>query len=136
MLVFRMQHALATNGPGRTLAVIMAVLPATICLGATLPALGQALTSPGHVGRRGGLLYAVNLAGGAIGVAAMGFGLPALIGVTASYLTAAATSAVAGLLALLVGDPVLAAPPEPARATSGRPRARLRLVAAASGALG
>ena len=136
MLVFRMQHALATNGPGRTLAVIAAMLPATICLGATLPALGQALTSPGDVGRRGGLLYAVNIAGGAIGVAAMGFGLPALIGVTASYLTTAATSAVAGLLALLVGGPALPAP-EPARvAASGLPPARLRLVAAASGALG
>src|SRR5439155_19398822 len=45
LLVFRvLQHALATRAPGpRTLAVLLAVflsvLPATICLGATLPAL-------------------------------------------------------------------------------------------------
>src|SRR2546422_433150 len=48
----------------------------------------------------------------------------------------AATSAGAGLLALFVGGPALPAP-EPARvAASGLPPARLRLVAAASGALG
>ncbi|TMA40321.1 MAG: hypothetical protein E6J79_00310 [Deltaproteobacteria bacterium] len=138
LLVFRvLQHVLATSAPGvRTLAVITAVLPATICLGATLPALGQALAPPGQVGRRGGLLYAVNIAGGALGVAAMGFGLPVLIGVTASYLVAAATSAAAGLLALLVGVRPMQEAPEAARVASGRPRVRLRLVAAASGALG
>lgn len=66
-------------------AVAAAVLPTTLCLGATLPALGQALTDVETVGRRGGLLYAVNTFGGVLGAAAAGFGLPALVGVRASY---------------------------------------------------
>ena len=97
------QRALLAGGlPARVGAIAIAVLPATLCLGATLPALGQALAAPGAVGRRGGWLYALNTLGGALGVATMGFGLPALVGVRASYAVVAATSAVAGLVALAV----------------------------------
>src|SRR5439155_7864790 len=129
LLVFR--SALATG----TLALAVAMLPAAVCLGATLPVLGQALVA-GSVGRRGGLLYALNTAGGALGVAALGFGLPAAIGVTASYLTVAGASAVAGLLALVVGDQG-PPPPEPrSMVASGVGASRLRLLAAASGAVG
>ena len=66
---------------GRVAAVAVAILPTTFCLGATLPALGQALASVETVGRRGGLLYAVNTAGAVLGAAAAGFGLPLLVGV-------------------------------------------------------
>src|SRR5438093_713021 len=64
----------------------------------------------------------------------MGFGFPAWIGVRASYLVTAATSALAGVLALWIGDEVAPAPP-----TSFPPVAsplRVRLVAACAGFLG
>jgi spermidine synthase len=116
----------------RTLLVSLAVLPATVALGATLPTLAPALAIPSDIGWRAGLLYSLNTLGGVGGIAAMGFGLPAAIGVRASYFVAAATSAVAGGLALCVGDGEL-----PARAvTSTRPAAvRLRAVAFTTGFL-
>jgi len=132
----RAQEALASGGlTARLAAVVLALLPATLCLGATLPVLGQVLAAF-SVGRRGGLLYAFNTLGGAAGIAALGFGLPALIGVRGSYLAVAAVSALVGVVALAVGDgaspaPERAAAPEPALAP-----VRLRLVAAGSGALG
>ena len=94
---------LAGGTPARIAAIALAVLPATVCLGATLPVLGQTFAARGEVGRRGGRLYALNTLGGVVGVAAMGFGLPALIGVRASYLMVAAASTAAGLAALAVG---------------------------------
>jgi spermidine synthase len=119
--------------PARIGAVAIAVLPTTVCLGATLPVLGQALAAPGDVGSRGGRLYALNTLGGVLGVAAMGFGLPTLIGVRASYLAVAAASTVAGLAALAIARraPVVVV----LRATASVSW-RLRLVAAGAGALG
>jgi spermidine synthase len=58
----------------------------------------------GSVGRRGGLLYALNTLGGVLGAAAAGFGLPAAIGVTASYGVAAGASLLAGVTAIVIGD--------------------------------
>src|SRR5439155_1385762 len=120
---------------GRVAAVALALLPATVCLGATLPVLGHALAAS-SVGKRGGLLYALNPLGGAVGIAAMGFGLPTLIGVRASYLTVASASALTGVVALAVGDAGAAAPRLAASARPSLAPARLRLVAAGSGALG
>jgi spermidine synthase len=127
---------LAAGGmPAGVLAVAFAVLPSTLCLGATLPILGQALAAPGTIGRRGTLLYALNTAGGVLGIAAMGFGVPALIGVRASYAATAAASALAGIVALALGDRATPAPAErPAPVAPNR--ARLRAVAAGAGALG
>ena len=126
----------ATGIAGRAAAVAVAILPATICLGATLPALGQVLArhSPG---RRGGLLYGLNTLGGAAGIAAAGFGLPAAVGVRASYAIAAAASALAGAAALLCSGDETAAPTRRSAATAAAPsRARLRLLAAGAGAIG
>jgi spermidine synthase len=134
------QRWLAASGTaGRVAAVAAAVVPATLCLGATLPAIGQALTGAGAVGRAGGWLYAINTLGGVAGIAAAGFGLPAAIGVRASYGAAAATSALAGVGALLVSrrhmTPVA---PRPIGSTT-QPAVshhRLRVVAAGAGTLG
>jgi len=106
--------------------VSLAVLPATVAFGATLPTLAPALAIPSNVGWRGGLLYSLNTLGGVGGIAAMGFCLPAAIGVRASYLTAAATSAVAASLALWVGDDEL-----PPRAVPAVRRSALRFRATA-----
>jgi spermidine synthase len=119
------------------LVLAVAILPATICLGATLPILGGALAGDA-VGRRGGILYAINTVGAVLGAAAAGFGLPAAIGVHATYAVAIVASAGAGLTALLVAPAGV-----PAGATAGADRSsahpestRLLAVAAAVGALG
>lgn len=129
----------AAGMAGRVAAVAVAILPTTLCLGATLPALGQALASVEAVGRRGGLLYAANTLGGVLGAAAAGFGLPALIGVRASYGIAASVSLLAGSVAIASGDRnEKASVTRPSTGRTGSPtqRGRLRLVAAGTGALG
>jgi spermidine synthase len=116
----------------RTVVVSLAVLPTTVALGATLPTLAGALAIPSNVGSRGGLLYSLNTLGGVGGIAAMGFGLPSAIGVRASYLAAAVTSAFAGSLALWIGDDEL----PPRAAMTARPSAvRLRAAAFMTGFL-
>lgn len=119
-------------------AMAIAIVPATCCFGATLPMLGQALAAQSP-GRRGGLLYALNTLGGIAGIAAAGFGLPAIIGVRGSYVAAAATSALAGAAALVVAQQSTAALVPATRTGTGRTVGsphRLRLVAAGAGALG
>lgn len=131
-------HMLAIDGaqtwPARIGAVALAVIPATLCLGATLPAIGQALVGAGAVGRRGAALYALNTLGGALGIIAAGFGLPAFIGVRASYGVAAGGSLLAGVLALTLGRSTpAAARAEATQSIASRPQ--LRIVAAGAGAL-
>jgi spermidine synthase len=152
------QAWLAAGGMVTRIGVIgISILPATICVGATLPALGQALVAQ-SAGPRGGLLYALNTFGGAAGVAAAGFGLPGVLGVSGCYLAAAAISALAGVAALIssvaiardaLGNPVIGATAHHAggatrAAISHAPQStggseashpRLRVVAAGSGAL-
>src|SRR5262245_2629256 len=134
------QAWLAVLGPvGRVAAIAVALLPATLCFGATLPTPAQALITTGAVGHRGGLLYALNILGGMLGTVAMGFGLPAVIGVSASYGAAAGASLLAGLGVLTVA--MRQQDTHPADQTSGPcvPTVRvgcLRLVAAGTGALG
>jgi spermidine synthase len=156
------QAWLTVSGPvGRVAAVAVALLPATLCLGATLPVIAQALITTGSVGHRGGLLYALNTLGGVLGTVAMGFGLPAMIGVGASYSVAAGASMLTGVGALTLSlrqpelhpappsqpwrDCVGAGPSGPFPATASAEGVqffsvaqvgRLRLVAAGTGALG
>jgi spermidine synthase len=131
---------LSTAGiSGRIAAVAFAILPTTLCLGATLPALGQALANAETVGRRGALLYAVNTVGAVVGAAAAGFGLAAFVGVRTTYAIAASASLLAGVIAVVIGDSDEQADAIQERkerwALSAR-RSRLRLVAAGTGALG
>jgi spermidine synthase len=124
---------------GPVAAVSAAVLPATWCLGATLPALGQALVAGGGAGRRGGLLYALNTLGGASGAAVAGFGLPAYLGVSRSYGVAAAVSLLVGTTALAIGDRPQGARASGAGGATMPPSTRRRslwMVAAGTGALG
>jgi spermidine synthase len=128
----------ATEPVGGVVVMAAAMLPAALCLGATLPAVGRAVEGGGSAGPRAGLLYALNTLGGAFGIAAAGFGLPALIGVGASYAVVAAANAAIGAVALLVDrrraaqSAPAAGDPRPAAAA----RRRLRAVAAGAGALG
>lgn len=97
------QTWLAAAGPVAPIGVVMvALLPATSCLGATLPTIAQTLVATGTLGQRGSLLYALNTFGGACGMLVMGFGLPAMLGVSTSYGVATGASVLAGLGALIV----------------------------------
>jgi spermidine synthase len=127
-----LQPLLAPFGwAGRALVIACAIVPATFYLGATLPTIAAALATPETVGSRGGSLYALNTLGGAIGIVAMGFGMPLLIGVRGSYFATAAVSALAGVIALAIDDGFA-----PRRAASDvRSAARLRVLAAAAGFL-
>jgi spermidine synthase len=142
------QRALAAGGLGTRVAVVaLTIVPVTVALGATLPILSHLLARPEDVGRRAGALYALNTLGAACGIAVMGFGLPAAIGVPASYLAAAASNALAGLIALWIGDTAspAASLPAPAKREEERHshedrhapnRVRLWLVAGTTGLLG
>jgi spermidine synthase len=130
------QALLARAGlAGRVAVVGVVIVPVTIALGATLPTLCHALAAPRLVGRRGGALYALNNLGGVAGVAAMGFGLPASIGVHASYVVAASANALAGLVALAIGDTPQASSSEETSRSPTSPRS-LWLLAAGVGCLG
>ena len=130
------QAALAALGPvGRILVVAVAIVPVTAALGATLPTVVHALASADLVGRRGGALYALNTLGGAAGVAAMGFGLPVVVGVKASYLIAASANALAGVLAIWIGE-VSSAAPAVESVPPARSSRRLSLAAFGVGGLG
>ena len=120
---------------GRAAIVAVAIVPVTVALGATLPTLCHALATPRLVGPRGGALYALNTLGGAAGIAAMGFGLPAAVGVRTSYLIAASANALAGLVALWIGDAAGESTPADARPHARRPWA-LWIIAAGVGCLG
>ncbi len=122
---------------GRIAVVSIAILPTTLCFGATLPAIGQALAKERTTGQHGGLLYAFNTFGGVLGAAAAGFGLPVLIGVRTSYLIAACVSLLAGLTALTIGDGERRIFSSPERIpSSAAGRGHLRFIAAGAGALG
>src|SRR4029450_5979102 len=106
---------------------------------APLPRRAEALLTRGSVGHWGGLLYALNMLGGVFGTVAMGFGLPAMIGVRASYGVAAGASLLAGVGALALSRRQPEARPAEKPGGSVIPAAqlgRLRLVAAGTGALG
>lgn len=82
---------------------ILALGPATILMGATLPTLSRHLVRDhSHLGEEFGNLYAVNTLGAIFGTLAAGFILIELIGLSATLLVGVAFSASAGIAALLL----------------------------------
>jgi spermidine synthase len=113
----------------RALVTFLALLPATLALGATLPFIAQhvsppALPRPALITRA----YAFNTAGAMTGVLAATGLLILLLGVTASSWLAAAISAACGLGALALsaraGGQPLSAPEPPAAEAPPEPEAR------------
>ena len=87
----------------QVLLALIASAPPCIAMGATLPLVSHAIVDRvGHVGRRVGLIYALNTVGATVGVLLAGFALPAAIGVRASVLLAAAVNVGVGGLAVLL----------------------------------
>jgi predicted membrane-bound spermidine synthase len=96
---------------------LLALGPATILMGATLPTLTRHLSSGGrHLSRAFGHLYAANTIGAILGTLISGLVLIELLGLTGALLVGAGCSAVAGVLALgvaRVSGPAEAVAPEP-----------------------
>jgi len=99
----------------------LALLPATLLMGGTLPALGRAVVSGGEsLGRTGGRLYAFNVVGAVLGAVLATFGLPLWLGVHGTYAAAIGlTLAIAAAVAWIARDeprreptPAAALPPE------------------------
>jgi spermidine synthase len=79
---------------------LLALAPATILMGATLPTLTRQLTHDAHLSSAFGRLYAANTVGAILGTIAAGIVLIELLGLTGTLVVGAACSAVAGLVAL------------------------------------
>ncbi|MBI5242502.1 MAG: fused MFS/spermidine synthase [Elusimicrobia bacterium] len=104
----------------RVILIATVLLPPTVLMGATLPALGRYLTLRGEeVGRAASWLYAVNSAGAVAGCLAAGYWLIPRFGLDASTGLAAAGNLVSGLGALALAShrgvgPAAPGPEEPA----------------------
>ena len=82
---------------------LLALGPATILMGATLPTLTRHLSAGrGHLSRAFGRLYAANTFGAILGTLLSGLVLIELLGLTGALLVGAGCSAVAGILALVI----------------------------------
>ena len=118
---------------------VLALAPATVLMGATLPTLTRGLTGDAHLSRAFGRLYAANTLGAIIGTFAAGLVLIELLGLTGTLAFAAACSGLAGLAALwlsreqatdLVPAEVAPSPATPARPSSDIARSRPTLAIA------
>jgi spermidine synthase len=81
---------------------VVALSPATILMGATLPALTRHLTAGAHLSRAFGRLYAANTVGAIVGTLAAGVLLIELLGLTGTLVIGAVCSGAAGMAALLL----------------------------------
>ena len=108
---------------------LVALGPATILMGATLPTLTRYLSrDPAQLSIAFGRLYAANTVGAIIGTIAAGFVLIELLGLTGTLLVGATCSALAGVIALLLDRsrgslPAAASVPATATATVRAERA-------------
>jgi spermidine synthase len=106
----------------RFVLAVLALAPATVLMGATLPSLSR------HLARRAadlgdvfGRLYAANTLGAIVGAAAAGFVLIEVLGLSDSLRVGAAGSAVAGMTALILARRPDAAPIDPVGPDGFRP---------------
>ena len=104
---------------------ILALAPATVLMGATLPTLTKHLSTHAHLSQSFGRLYAANTIGAIIGTLAAGLVLIELLGLSGALWVGAGCSAIAGTVALLLArqtpggrpltEPTPAAPSQPDR---------------------
>jgi spermidine synthase len=118
---------------------VLALAPPCIAMGATLPLMSRAVVSTeSHIGRRLGLVYALNTVGGVAGVILSGFWLPVTVGVRGSMFVAAALNVAAAAAALalarrLAAGALAGAGPGAAPSAPRRGWQALALVAIVSG---
>ncbi len=117
---------------------VLALAPATVLMGATLPILTRHLTRDTHLSMAFGRLYAANTLGAIIGTVVAGLVLIEILGLTGTLVVGAACSGTAGVVAIVLSrSPVLEAPgragwrresgPWAAGSSMGRPRLALTL---------
>jgi spermidine synthase len=86
----------------RFVLAVLALAPATVLMGATLPTLTRQLSHDRHLSAAFGRLYAANTLGAIVGTLAAGLVLIELFGLTGTLVIAAACSGTAGAVALLL----------------------------------
>ncbi|HEY3165365.1 MAG TPA: fused MFS/spermidine synthase [Candidatus Limnocylindrales bacterium] len=112
---------------------VLALAPATVLMGATLPALTRQLSHDRHLSAAFGRHYAANTLGAIFGTLIAGVVLIELFGLTGTLVIAAACSAAAGVVALLLSrgvDPVDALPERAPNPSGPAPRPTLALLLA------
>jgi spermidine synthase len=100
---------------------VLALAPATILMGATLPTLTRYLTREAHLSAAFGRLYAANTLGAIIGTFVAGLVLIELLGLTGTLVVAASFSGIAGLAAIALSRGASAALQPIAPASSAPP---------------
>lgn len=116
---------------------IVCLFPAAFLMGATLPVLGEALSSGDRTpGRAVALIYALNTIGAAAGALAAAFLLPRALGYRATGMLAIGLSAGVGVLALLGSLPVGARSRGGEAEATGRPIPRRYVILAAISGFG
>jgi spermidine synthase len=123
----------ALEGSPQVLAVIrlalalLALAPATVLMGATLPTLTRHLAADAQLSQAFGRLYAANTIGAIIGTLAAGLVLIELLGLTGALWVGALCSAIAGVVALAIarGSRAVEAASELAAAPDPKPAATL-----------
>lgn len=112
----------------RFVLAVLALAPATVLMGATLPTLTRQLSRDRHLSAAFGRLYAANTLGAIVGTLAAGLVLIELFGLTGTLVIGAACSATAGAVALLLSlgadETRPTADGDPAQATSTSPGPR------------
>jgi spermidine synthase len=99
---------------------LLALGPATVLMGATLPSLTRHLMGDGQLSAAFGRLYAANTIGAILGTIAAGLVLIEVLGLTGALVVGAGCSGIAGLVALGLArgrdlDPVVRAPADAPR---------------------
>jgi spermidine synthase len=125
----------------KLLLAVAAVAVPTFCMGGTLPALSQAVASPGRsfaIPVAG--LYAINLLGAAVGTLAVPFVLLPRLGLDTSYTCAVAASLGIGLTAWVLGSATpprtsseIPLPPAPGASSPPSPMGAVLFLSAVSG---
>ncbi len=119
---------------------ILALSPATILMGATLPTLTRHLGQGAHLSRAFARLYSANTYGAIVGTMAAGLVLIEILGLTGTLIVGAACSATAGVVAIWLSRGSIAASGDSRRSpgtelprplpTTGTSRARPQLALA------
>jgi len=81
---------------------VLALAPATVLMGATLPTLTRQLTRERHLSAAFGRLYTANTLGAILGTLVAGLVLIELLGLTGTLFVGAACSGIAGVVAILL----------------------------------
>ena len=107
----------------RVALAVLALAPATVMMGATLPTLTRQFARDVSLAGAFSRLYAANTIGAIVGTIAAGYVLIELLGLSGALAVGAGCSAIAGLVALWLARGVATEPAPPAKGSANRPPA-------------